>query len=150
MIEDNYLEKSLNNEKIIKERLNKIKKKYPKLILETRGSGSLHGILFNPGELKKFINIIYKVSPISFLKDDQAIYKIICASVIFYLYKKFNILTYYGSNLGIPLKVSPSIIVSKDEINLFFDCLEKTLDKGFLRLVVGFLKSKIFTKIKFL
>ena len=108
----------------------------------------MHGIFFNPKNFKKIIELFSKIVPISFLKDDQAIFKLICASVIFHLYKNYNILTYYGSNIGIPLKVSPSIIVSENQIKYFFESLDKTLKVGFYKLLADFTKNKILNKVK--
>ena len=148
MIENNYEEKCKNNERLISKELETLKLKYPEIILETKGSGCLHGIFFNPKNFKKIIELFSKIVPISFLKDDQAIFKLICASVIFHLYKNYNILTYYGSNIGIPLKVSPSIIVSENQIKYFFESLDKTLKVGFYKLLADFTKNKILNKVK--
>ena len=71
------------------------------------------------------------------------------SSIIFHLYNEHNILTYYGSNKDIPLKISPSLIVTVDDINYFFDCLDKTLSIGILKLVTNFVSSKFFNKFKF-
>ena len=148
MIEDKYEEKSQIIGDLISKELNSLKSKYPDIILETKGSGCLHGIFFDPKRIKKITHLLSKLIPISFLKDDQAIFKLLCASVIFHLYKKYNILTYYGSNIGIPLKVSPSIIASKDQIKYFFNSLDKTLEFGIYNLLLDFIKNKIFNKIK--
>ena len=148
MIEDNYEEKSNKNGNLITQKLKELRLKYPDIILETKGSGCLHGIFFSSRNLKKITDLFAKILPVSFLKDDQAIFKLLCASVIFHLYNNYNILTYYGSNIGIPLKVSPSVIVSEDEIKYFFESLDKTLKVGFNKLLVDFTKNKIFNKIK--
>ena len=148
MIEDNYEYKSQKNGKLISQKLKSIRLKYPDIILETKGSGCLHGIFFNSKNLKQITTLFTKILPITFLKDDQAIFKLICASVIYHLYKKYNILTFYGSNFGIPLKISPSIIASEDQINYFFECLDNTLKIGFSKLLMDFIKNKIFSEIK--
>ena len=148
MIEDNYEYKSQKNGNLISQKLKSIRLKYPDIILETKGSGCLHGIFFNSKNLKQITTLFSKILPITFLKDDQAIFKLICASVIYHLYKNYNILTFYGSNFGIPLKISPSIIASEDQINYFFECLDKTLKIGFNKLLMDFIKNKIFNEIK--
>jgi putrescine aminotransferase len=148
MIEDNYEEKSQKNGKLISQELELLRLKYVDMILETKGSGCLHGIFFDSKILKKTTQFFSKILPISFLKDDQAMFKLLCASVIFHLYKNYNILTYYGSNLGIPLKVSPSVIASEDQIKFFFESLDKTLKIGFYKLLLDFTKNKILNKVK--
>jgi putrescine aminotransferase len=148
MIEDNYEEKSQKNGRLITQELELLRLKYSDMVLETRGSGCLHGIFFDSRHFKKISKFFSKIFPISFLKDDQAIFKLLCASVIFHLYKNYNILTFYGSNLGIPLKVSPSVIASPDQIKYFFESLDKTLKVGFYKLLLDFAKNKILNKIK--
>ena len=148
MIEDNYEQKSQKNGELISKELDLLKLKYSDIILETKGSGCLHGIFFNSRKIKKITYLFSKLIPVSFLKDDQAIFKLICASVIFHLYKNYDILTYYGSNLGIPLKVSPSVIASEEQIKYFFNSLDKTLEIGIYNLLLNFIKNKIFSKIK--
>ena len=80
------------------------------------------------------------------MKDKLAIKKIIVSSIIYHLYEKYNILTFYGSNTGIPLKVAPSLIVNKEEVDYFMSSLDKTLEMGIKNLVLNFIKNKFFKK----
>lgn len=149
ILDENFENKSIQNGKIISEKLKKIQNKYPNVINEVRGSGCLQGLIINTSTADNYFKPIMKIIPISFLSDDQAIKKIVVSSIIFHLYNEHNILTYYGSNKDIPLKISPSLIVTVDDINYFFDCLDKTLSIGILKLVTNFVSSKFFNKFKF-
>lgn len=146
--DENFEEKSYIAGKLINNKLIKLKKKYPKIILDHRGSGCLHGIIINSSRFDEFLKPVMKLIPISFLKDDQAIKKIIVSSIIFHLYKNYNILTYYGSNKDIPLKISPSVVVKEEQINYFFSSLEMTLNLGLFKLVKNFVSNKFFKKFK--
>jgi len=146
MIEDNYQEKSETIGSYITISLNKIKEKYPNMISEVRGKGCLQGIVLTTGIVESIFTSIGGLIPISFLKDKLALRKILISSIIFHLYEKYNILTFYGSNYGIPLKVSPSLIVNKKEVDYFMSSLDKTLKIGLSKLVLDFIKSKFFKK----
>lgn len=148
MIEDNFESKSLDLEKNIRDGLQKLNSKYPSLIKEIRGSGALHGIVFNSENYENFFNTFSKLIPSKFLNDKQAIKKIIVASIIYELYSSHNILTFFGSNTDIPLKISPSLVAEKNDIDYFLKSLDVTLGLGFNKLILGFIKSKVFSKWK--
>ena len=144
VVEDKYPEKAKNIGELIKTHLNKLKNKYPKQIREIRGTGCLQGIIFNSGPeiLKKIISII----PTDITKDERFVNKLITSSVISNLYSEHNILTSLGQNKDICLWISPSLIVSKNEVEHFFDSLDKTLDKGIINLITRFIKNRFVKK----
>ena len=104
----------------------------------------MQGIIFNSGPdiLKKLIAII----PTDMTRDERFINKLITSSVISNLYTEFNILASLGQNKEICLWISPPLIVSEEEVYHFFDCLDKTLNHGFLKLITIFLKKKFYNK----
>lgn len=143
IVEDDYVSKSKHIHEKINAGLNRLKEKYPHLIDDVRGSGSLNGIILN----KKFnsaIETMIKLIPGNFFKDDRFMAKLITSSVMSCLYSEFNILASYGQNKEIPLLVSPSLIVTDEEINIFLTALDKTLAKGKLSLISNFVKQKFF------
>ena len=146
MIEDNYQKKSETMGSYISLSLNKIKEKYPNIIGEVRGKGCLQGIVITSGIVESIFSSIGGLIPISFLKDKMALKKILVSSIIFHLYEKYDILTFYGSNKGIPLKISPSLIINKEEVDYFISSLDETLKIGLTKLVLNFVKSKFFNK----
>ena len=148
IIDDDYENKSKALGLYISNSLNKLKVKYPNIINEVRGSGCLHGLIINTSFADKFIKPILKIIPVDFLKDEQSVKKILVASIIFDLYESHNILTFYGSNIDIPLKVAPSIIASNDDINYFIQSLDSTLSKGMFKIVSKFITQKFFSKFK--
>ena len=148
IVDEKFEEKSLKAGTLINNHLIKIKAKYPKIIQESRGTGCLQGIVINTSKFDEYLKPVIKLIPISFLSDDQAIKKIIVSSIIFHLYNDFNILTYYGSNKDIPLKISPSVIVNDSQIDYFFESLDSTLDLGLFKLVKNFVSNKFFRKFK--
>lgn len=145
IVEDDYVGKSKRIHQRLSSGLNSLQGKYPNFIDEVRGSGALHGIILN-----KDINPIIK-SAISFLpakvfKDERFMAKLITGSVISELFNMHNILTFYGSNIEIPLIISPSLIITDDEIERFLDALDKTLAIGKSKLILNFVKQKYLKK----
>ncbi len=145
IIEDDYVGRAKRIHQRLDKGLKRLQGKYPDLIDEVRGSGAHYGILLN-----KDINPVIK-SAISFLpakifKDDRFLAKLITGSVISELFNTHNILTFYGSNREIPLIISPSLIVTDEEIDRFLNALDKTLSIGKLKLILNFLKQKYLKK----
>lgn len=141
-VEENYPLKSKKIGSLIKEKLIKLEKDYPSQIKEIRGKGCLQGIIFNTGP--DFINKILKFIPVKLTQDDRFISKLVTSSVINSLYDDHNILTSLGQNKEICLWISPPVIVTDNEINIFFDGLEKVMKKGLIKSVLKFVQKQIF------
>ena len=144
IIEDDYVSKSKHIYSKLNTGLNKLQYKYPKIIDDVRGSGALNGIIIRAES--KLISSVSKIVPSSFSKDPQFLPKLVNAAVISELYDGYGILTFYGSNVDIPLVFSPSLIVTDEEIDYFLESLDKTLEKGLISLLLKFAKSKFFKR----
>lgn len=142
IIEENYCEKALKIEKILNESLNEIKIKFPNQINEIRGKGALFGMIVNPGMIGDVMNFILPKIPGRFKSKTNFGNKIIIGSVISHLYNNYNILSYFGSNVNLPLKVTPPLIASEKDILYYISSLEKTLKKGIPNLVLDFVSQK--------
>ena len=94
-----------------------LQRKYPKILREVRGAGALNGIIINVQS--KILGSITNRIPISLIKDERFLAKLITASIISELYDEHNILTFYGSNKEIPLIISPSLIVTVMRLIIF-------------------------------
>lgn len=145
IVEDDYVGRSKRIHQILISGLKSLQEKYPNFIDEIRGSGALHGVILN-----KDINPIIK-SAISFLpakvfKDERFMAKLITGSVISELFNTHDILTFYGSNKEIPLIISPSLIITDEELDRFLDALDKTLKVGKNKLILNFIKQKYLKK----
>ncbi len=143
IIEDNYLKKSKEIFNILNPGLIELKKKYPNIISDVRGSGSLNGIVINTDFTDKYFLPLIKLIPSQFTKDDYAFKKIVVSSIISELYDTHKILTFYGSNIDLPLKISAPIITKKEYIDYFLSSLDKTLSMGLIKLITKFIKKNI-------
>ena len=144
IIEDDYVEKSKKIHRKINSELKILQRKFPKIIKDVRGAGSLNGIIIRAES--SLIRKITKLLPSSFFKDERFLPKLATASVISELYDEHNILTFYGSNTDIPLIISPPLIVKEKEIDYFISSLDQVLQKGLLRLIAKFAKNKFLKK----
>lgn len=144
LVEENYVEKSKKIFEILNSGLKKLKQKYPNIIKDVRGSGALNGIVINTDLTDKYFSPVIKLIPTNFTKDEYALKKIIVSSIISDLFDSHNILTFYGSNIGLPLKISSPIITTENDLYYFLKSLDKTLSEGLIRLVTKFLKKNIF------
>jgi putrescine aminotransferase len=68
--------------------------------------------------------------------------KLVTASVINELYNKHNILSFFGSNVDIPLIISPPLIATQKDVEYILKALDLTLSKGAFQLVTSFVKVK--------
>ena len=142
IINEDYENKSKNNGKIIEKILKKLKNKYPNFIDEIRGSGSFQGFTVKSPIKEQIENIITKFIPIKSYRDEKFFKKVLCASIINYLYKNHNILTFGSFSSDILFKVSPPIEIAEQDLELFEEKIDKTLSLGALNLVSDFVKYK--------
>ena len=144
IIDEEYVIKSKKIFDFMNPRLLELKKKFPKVIKDIRGSGSLNGVVINTEFPDKYIQPILSLLPLKFTKDEYAIKKILVSSVISELYDKYNILTFYGSNVDLPLKISCPVNTNKESLEYFLNSFEKILENGIIAALKNFIKKNIF------
>ena len=138
MQEDNYEEKSLNIEKIVKSRCDRLMTQYSNQIQECRGCGAHHGIYIKKKSL--FENFL-KLLPTSMTKDENFVSKLIVAAITDWLFKKYKILVIL-ERAEVALIFSPSLIITEKEIHYFFDSLENTLKEGIWKITRKFVTKQ--------
>jgi putrescine aminotransferase len=122
--------------------LNRLKLKYPNLILEVRNSGAHYGMIFYPPPLRYLENMARHL-PGNLFCDSKLIHKVLICSIISALYDHEDILTWFVPNSDLPFMLSPSLITTEDEINRVMESLDRSLAKGGLKLMTGFMVSAI-------
>ena len=147
MQDENYEEKSLNIEKIAKIRSKKLLENFPEQIKYCRGSGAYHGIFFNFDNVT--IGKLLKLLPMSITKDEQFIPKLVAASFSNWLYNHHKMLVLFTKTEETALLFQPSLVISDDEINTFFDALENTLKIGINKILIEFIKKQFTKSISF-
>ena len=86
--------------------------------------------MINTNFSDKYLQPIISLIPSKFTKDEYAIKKIIVSSYISQLYDEYNILTFYGSNIDLPLKISCPLNIEKENLDYFLRSFEKLLEEG--------------------
>ena len=141
VVEENHPKKALELGKKIAKKASDLKNKYPNEISEVRGKGLLQGIVFNAD--LEILKQAIKLLPKSISSDKQFVEKLLTGSIISYLYDNYGLLTYYGSNQQIVFKIAPSTTISEEDIDYLFSSLEKTLEKGWLKILSSFVSRKV-------
>ncbi|MBI5741705.1 MAG: aspartate aminotransferase family protein [Nitrospirae bacterium] len=145
IVDDDYVGKSKRIHLRLSNGLKRLQGKYPDLINDVRGSGALHGVIFNK-DINSFVKSLISLIPAKVFKDERFLSKLITGSVISELFSAHNVLTFFGDNREISLIISPSLIVSDEELDTFLDALDRTLAIGKLTLILNFLKQKVLKK----
>jgi putrescine aminotransferase len=145
IVEDDYVGRSKRIQQRLRTGLKNLKEKYPDLITDLRGSGALHGVIFNR-DINPFVQSLISFMPAKVFKDERFLSKLITGSVISELFSTHNILTFFGDNREISLVISPSLIITDEELDRFLDALDKTLAIGKRKLILNFLKQKVLKK----
>ena len=146
ILENNFEEKSQQNGIKLKNILQRIKKEFPQIVDEIRGSGSFQGFTIKNPINENIDSLITKFMPIKTFRDKNFFKKLFCASIINYMYKEKNILTFGSFASDVLFKVSPAIEIDPKELDKFEIELLDTLSVGVFNLIGDFLKYKFTTK----
>ncbi len=141
-IDEDFLGNSRKIGAMLDRGLSILKNKHPKIISDVRGSGALWGIVLNTKISTKVMAVVSKIIPIDILKDKKFMSKLVTASVINKLYNDHNILSFYGSNVEIPLIVSFPLIATEKEVQYALKAIDSVLSNGIFSLVTSFLRVK--------
>lgn len=141
IVDDDYPAKSHHIGKRLGAGLARLHEKYPGAITGVRGSGALHGVFFNAGP--SFLNNLISLIPNELYQDPRFMQKLVTAAVVSELYSRRDILTFTSLGLDVHLIVSPSLVVSDREIDLFLEGLDDVLSSGLPSLVLSFVKRKL-------
>ena len=144
LVDDDYPRKANQIGIILMRSLNILKSKHPNSVKEIKGMGALYGVSFY-SPLDIFTNF-FKNIPVAFIQNKKEfIEKITIGSIINHLYSNHNILTTVTLNPGNPLlSVSPSLVITNEDIKYFIDSLDKTLQVGLSKLVFNFIKTNLY------
>ena len=142
LVDEDFVGNAKKIGEVLDDGLNDLKKKYPNFILDIRGSGALWGIVLNTKISTKIMTIVSKIIPIDILKDEKFMSKLATASVISKLYNDHDILSFYGSNVEIPLIISFPLIATEKEIQYALRAIDSVLSEGIFSLVTSFVKIK--------
>lgn len=146
IIENDFEAKSNQNGIKLNNILQRIKQKFPQIVGEVRGSGSFQGFTIKSPINEKIDSLIAKFIPIKTYRDKNFFKKLLCASIINYMYKEKNILVFGSFASEVVFKVSPAIEIDHKELDRFEIELLDTMNFGVFNLISDFLKYKFMKK----
>ncbi|MFL6870729.1 MAG: aspartate aminotransferase family protein [Candidatus Azotimanducaceae bacterium] len=141
-VEDDFPGKAREIGQILEHELLTLQARHSSVIKEIRGAGALWGLIFQSTFIEQAISATARLLPISVLKDPLFGKKLITGFIISRLYEEFGVLTYYGSNFEIPLKISPPLTVTTEEIKYAVNSLGAVLEHGLVSNIYEFVKTK--------
>ena len=145
IVDDDYVGRSRRIHRILSHGLGQIRERYPDIVSEVRGAGSLNGILLKPS--MKLLETITKMVPSPMFRNPRFLSQLATAAVISHMYNEYGILTFYGSNRDIPLVVSPSLIATDGDLEYFLNSLDQTLARGLPSLITDLVEQKVYHKL---
>ncbi|MEU6117099.1 aminotransferase class III-fold pyridoxal phosphate-dependent enzyme [Streptomyces sp. NPDC047117] len=139
-VEDDYPGRAVRIGERLAAGLAGIAARHPDLVAGTAGRGALHGVFLRAGH--PALDRVLRLLPGSFARDPRLRLKLVTAAVIAALYRDHDVLTFYGSNHGLPLIVSPPLVAGDKEVEVFLAALDAVLEQGAPRLLAAFAKDR--------
>ncbi|MFI9024105.1 aspartate aminotransferase family protein [Streptomyces sp. NPDC053560] len=139
-VEDDYPGRAVRIGERLAAGLAGIAARHPDLVAGTAGRGALHGVFLRAGH--PALDRVLRLLPGSFAQDPRLRLKLVTAAVIAALYRDHDVLTFYGSNHGLPLIVSPPLVAGDKEVEVFLAALDAVLEQGAPRLLAAFAKDR--------
>jgi len=144
--EENLVERTKKLGKYLEKQLYKLKEKYPDRVTDVRGRGLLWGVELNP----PMNQVVKQVKPFLIkrgLDKTSILLKLTGAIVLSELFNTHNVLAYLGFTRRNLIVFSPSLFVSKEELNQAINALDRILSTNWLILGSHFAK-RFLTKEK--
>ena len=141
IIEDeNLVERSAELGIYFEKKLGELYNKHPNVIENIRGRGLLWGV-----EVKPLLNNFDFLAQKLFLKGSDLLLKLTGAIVLSELFHKHNILAYLGFTRRNLIVFSPSLFISKEEIDTAVDALDNIFSEGLIKISKSFVARALFT-----
>jgi len=142
LIDNKLVENSKKNGVLISKKLDDLKTCFPKYISDVKGIGSIQGIVLNFSTTQLPRKVIEQVPILN--QSISILDKLPAAILSDYLYSKFNIFTIINENKNdVLLMVCPSLIMTEEEINYFFDSLESCFKTGLNKIFKDFIVKNL-------
>jgi putrescine aminotransferase len=84
---------------------------------------------------------------VELLHDPDFVPKLMTSAVVAELYESHGILTFFGSNVDIPLVLSPCLVATDEELDRLGEALDQTLSLGWKRLLVKFARAYLGARV---
>jgi len=143
--EEKLVERAQEIEAYLFPELKKVMDRHPNWITDVRGRGALLGLVLD-SDINPILDKIVDFVPVGVLADENFRRKLVVSSLIHYLYEEHNILTYFGSNVDVPLIIAPTLKASTEDCSNLIQALEDAFSKNKLKLIYEFARFKFSKK----
>lgn len=126
----------------LKEKLEKLKDKYPNKIVALKGRGLMQAIKLNFRNIFQDSKFEIPNNPLI-----DTFEKAMMASLIRGLYSKHNIIVHFSDSNIDTLHIMPPLVVEKEHLDKFVEAIDSILENGFISLVLDFVKENIHDKL---
>ncbi|MBS1593813.1 MAG: aspartate aminotransferase family protein [Bacteroidetes bacterium] len=141
--DDDYVSKSRQAGAMILERIAALQIRFPGLVREGVGQGTLFSIRLNIKT--ELLESALRVLPVNMVKQDRFVYQVILAGITDWMFSHYNVYTSFTPE---GVNFSPPVIVQPAEIESFFAALEGTLEVGLLTTTTTFISNRLFKFLK--
>ncbi|MFE2106229.1 aspartate aminotransferase family protein [Kitasatospora sp. NPDC059463] len=138
-VEDDYPGRARKLGAVLEAGLRDIAARHRALVASTAGCGALHGVFLKAGPAS--LDRVLPLLPAALGRDPRLRTKLITGAVISALYRDHGVLTFFGSNHGLPLIVAPPLVAEEPEAETFLRALDEVLGQGAVRLLGRFAKD---------
>lgn len=128
-------------EEFILPKLQELVKGHPEWLVTARGTGALLGVILN-SEINPIIDRLVDYVPFGVLSDPNFRKKLVVSSVMHELFETYGILTYFGSNVDIPLIIAPTLVSTEQDWQHLLDSLKSIFKKSKYELILKFASFK--------
>ncbi|MBF9040328.1 aminotransferase class III-fold pyridoxal phosphate-dependent enzyme [Rhodobacterales bacterium LSUCC0387] len=114
---------------------------YPEWLVEARGTGALMGLVLN-SDISPIFDRLLDYIPFGVLNDTNFRKKLVVSSVIHELFEQHQILTYFGSNVDVPLIIAPTLMSTEEDWAHLIYALRSVFKKKKYELILKFAAFK--------
>lgn len=134
--DENLVERSATMGKYLLERLQQVQLKHPAILKDVRGAGLLVNL-----ELDNIASKIAKRVPVPI--PDEVVSKLTTGGIITELYEKHNMLVYTPLHNHNLIMVSPSLTITKEQIDQFVEAVDQVLSTNLVEKGLVYLKRML-------
>ena len=113
-----------------------------RVVSDVRGSGALWGFILTSKIIEQTLKLMDSAGLLGRFSDPKIGQKVVLGSIINHLYEEHGVLTYFGSNVELPLIISFPLVATETEIDSAVHALDSTFDQNIVQLAFDFAKSK--------
>ena len=142
LADDDYVGRAQHLGERLRAGLETLHDKYPRFVRQVRGHGALQGLVLDDS-VNAVVQKAVGFLPGKVFADPAFFAKLITCSLLDHLYHQHGILTFFGSNRGVPLILSPALVATDAQVDTVLEALDQSLGLGKIPLVLRFVRTRL-------